>query len=113
VAVTKINPRLTPRPAPVRTIEVVLDGDHAGWCAQMRTSGLKYGVLMDIAGEDEAVRLAALGSIFIEWNWVNEDGDPLPQPRDGGMREADSDAIKAALIAWQDQLGKQSALPKA
>ena len=111
MAVHKINPRLAPKPAPVRTIEVALDGDYAGWVATMRTNH-KYGTLMDLSGGDQATQLAAMAAIFIAWNWVDEDGNELPQPPEG-LREADSEAVAAAMQKWADAQQKAAELPKA
>jgi hypothetical protein len=112
VAVSRISPRTTPKPAPVRTVEIRLNGDYSGWIATMRAN-LKYGLMMDLTGDDEAAQLAALGSLFRSWNWVDEDGEPLPQPQDGGLREADADAIKEALRLWFAEVNEAASLPKA
>jgi hypothetical protein len=112
VAVTKINPRLTPKPAPVRTIEIVLDGDYAGWWARMRTNQ-KFGTLIALTSDDTHDQLVAMTSIFVEWNWPDDDGEPLPPPGEGGMEMADAEAVKAALAAWSDGQDKAAALPKA
>jgi hypothetical protein len=112
VAVTKINPRMTPKPAPVRTIEVVLDGDYAGWWARMRTNQ-KFGTLIALTSDDTHEQLSAMRGIFVEWNWPDENGQPLPQPGAGGIEEADAEAVKAALSAWGVEQERAAALPKA
>lgn len=112
MTVHKINPRLSPKPAPVRTIEVVLDGDYAGWWARMRTNQ-KFGTLIALTSDDTHEQLRAMRDIFVEWNWVDEAGEPLPQPKDGGVEKADGDAVKAALGEWSKEQERASALPKA
>ncbi len=108
---TKIT-RMTPRPAPVRTIEIVLDGDYTGWWARMRTNQ-KFGTLIALTSDDTHDQLVAMKSIFVEWNWPDEAGEALPQPADGGIELADAEAVKAALTAWGADQSKAAELPKA
>jgi hypothetical protein len=111
VAVTKFA-RMTPRPAPVRTIEIVLDGDYAGWWARCRTNHT-FGVTRAMTGDDEEKRIAALAQTILEWNWVDEHGNPIPQPVDGGLDACDAEALGLLLTKWQAMIAEDAALPKA
>lgn len=111
MTVHKINPRLTPKPAPVRTVEVALDGDYAGWVATMRTNHT-YGTLMDLSAGNQATQMAAMAFVFVAWNWVDEHGAPIPQPPDG-LRNADSDAVAQAMEKWAEAQQRAADLPKA
>jgi hypothetical protein len=112
LAISKAITHMRPKPPPVRTIEVMLDGDYAGWWARMRTNQ-KFGTLIALTSDDTHDQLVAMKSIFVEWNWPDEAGEPLPQPADGGIELADADAVKAALTVWGSDQEKAAALPKA
>jgi hypothetical protein len=45
-----------------------------------RPSWLDIRQASDQEGEDRSTALEALKALLIEWNWVDDDGEPLPLP---------------------------------
>lgn len=65
------------RRMPVRTATVVFDGDYAGWEATIRTN-IPVRVLEDMrSGEVDRIQ-AAVAGIVQSWNFVDEQGEPIP-----------------------------------
>jgi hypothetical protein len=67
-----------------------------------------FGAVNDLTSDDAAVQASAIAALFIEWNWVDADGAPLPQPPDG-VRLADTGAVAAALTAWRAAVDRRQA----
>jgi hypothetical protein len=82
-----------PRRMPVRTRVVELEGDYAGWRATVRTNA-PFANFLKLASlgntDDGAAVLSGLAEIYgllprlvLDWNFVDEDGEPLPCNREG------------------------------
>jgi hypothetical protein len=112
LAIVKPRLAIAPRAAPVRTAEVVLDGDYEGWRAVVRTNH-RFGVLLDMESGDTERVVAALAKIVLEWNFVDEEGEPLPQPADGGIGQCDADALKRLMEQVGALFQAGGAVPKA
>ena len=66
----------------IRLATIELSGDYEGWHATMRVNP-PVRVWEDFAsGEDERFS-NALMSLVSEWNFVDDEGQPLPLPKDG------------------------------
>ena len=66
----------------IRTVEIALDGDYDGWTATLRANP-PMRILEELrSGETDRYR-AGLAEVILEWNFVDDDGVPLPLPRDG------------------------------
>jgi hypothetical protein len=56
--------------------------------------------------------LLALGELIVDWNFVNEDGEPLPPAADGGLEGCPTELVQqlvegyVALISERTQVGK-------
>ncbi len=81
-----------PRRMPIKTRVVELDGDYAGWRATVRTNApfANFLRLSQLSGEDNAATVKALGEVYAMlpklvhgWNFVDEDGEPLPCNAEG------------------------------
>jgi hypothetical protein len=67
---------------PIRTAEIALDeiGYH-GWHATVRLNP-RSSVYDQLVSFEDGQWWPALGQIVREWNFVNEQGEPLPLPRE-------------------------------
>jgi hypothetical protein len=113
-------PSLTKRRMPVRTKRVDLDGDYEGWWAEVRTNA-PFGVFLNmmemLSGGDDTDNvkvaramgelIASLPTLVRNWNFVDEEGDPLPCDING-MRRIPQDLLLVLLTAMQ----KDETVPK-
>lgn len=114
------------RPTPplrqiVRTKRVELTGDYAGWHATVRTNA-PVGLFLNITqlnDRDEGANgltvlaglIAILPSLVIAWNFVDEDGLPLPCTR-AGMERLPTDLFMALVNAFTETTGSEGVVPK-
>lgn len=84
--------RPEPRRMPIKTRTVELDGDYAGWSATVRTNApfSNFLQLSQLSGDDGQAALKALAEIYsllpkliFGWNFVDEEGEPLPCNAEG------------------------------
>lgn len=77
----------TGRRLPIKTRLVELDGEYAGWTATVRTNApfsnfLKLAALGESDGREVLTALgelyALLPKLVFSWNFVDEEGQPLP-----------------------------------
>jgi hypothetical protein len=66
----------------VRTAVIELGGDYEGWQATMRVNPT-LAVWEDFSSGDEGRLAEALKVLVVEWNVPDDDGNPLPLPKDG------------------------------
>ena len=68
---------------PVKTAEIILTGDYAGFVFTVRKN-FKSKMLDTIAdaGKDFPAARAAIGGIIVSWNFADEDGKPYAVPVD-------------------------------
>jgi len=80
------------RRMPIKTATVDLGGEYAGWTATVRTNApfSNFLALTRLNADDGQAALRALGEIYdllpalvLAWNFVDEDGRPLPCDREG------------------------------
>jgi hypothetical protein len=81
-----------PRRMPIKTRTVELTGDYAGWSATVRTNApfSNFLQLSQLTGDDGQAALKALAEIYrllpkliFAWNFVDEEGTPLPCNAEG------------------------------
>ena len=99
------------RRAPVKRATVVLAGDYPGWTCQMRTNP-RFSALNDLQSGDFDRVGHALASLCIEWDFVDEDGQPLRQPANGGISDLTSDLMAELMARYVEHLTAAAALPK-
>jgi hypothetical protein len=84
------------RQLPVKTATVELTGEYEGWHFLARTNPV-IGVFGDIASGDFERIIRGLSLIIREWNFVDEAGEPMPEPSLEAMRNLTIDlAIEVA-----------------
>lgn len=111
------RPQPTPlRRMPVKTRRVDLDGEYAGWWAVLRTNA-PFGLYLALtelqaAGDDGARAFARLAellpTLITAWNFVDEEGAPIPCDA-AGLRRIPTDL----LMALVGKLGEGETVPKA
>lgn len=70
------------RKMPVRSRRVELDGDFEGWWFEVRVNA-PLGVLDDLSTGRYGLVIQALKRIVLDWNFVDEGGEPLGPGEDG------------------------------
>lgn len=109
-----------PRRLPVRSKRVVLAGEYDGWEATVRTNA-PLGLFLKLAQlgqtDDSNATMAALSelvnvlpSLVLDWNFVDEDGQPLPCTR-AGIERLPTDLLMALVGALSSATG-DTAVPK-
>lgn len=74
------------RKMPIRTREITLNGDWAGWIFTGRTNPT-MSTLDDLISGNYGRIIDALDKLVFSWNFVDEEGQPLPdltEARKGG-----------------------------
>jgi len=68
---------------PINTVDISLDEiGYPGWVVTMRTNP-RASVYDDLLAVDDMERWwRAFGQLVLEWNFADEDGEPIPLPRD-------------------------------
>ena len=66
----------------VRTARLELGGDYEGWFATLRVNP-PLSIWDDFSSGDAARYDSALAALVIDWNFVDDQGEPLPLPKDG------------------------------
>ena len=100
------------RRAPVKEATLTLKGDYAGWTCRVRTNP-RFGVFDDLSSGDFPRIGAALAHICREWDFVDEDGEPLRQPSDGGVADLTSDLMAELMARFVEHVNAAADLPKA
>jgi len=90
-----------PTRAKARLIKVMtpIQGDDA----YIVVKSPKWGQLVDLDSgaqkKDWNILGRVLASLVVEWNWVDEDGSPLPLPSNGGLGALSVDEVTALSAA--------------
>lgn len=96
---------------PVRTAVLALDGDYEGWSATVRTN--PRSIVLDEFGSEDFMRIRkALAQIVLTWNFVDEDGEPLPAPDAGGVDACPPDLIGVLIQAYTQHVQALAGVPK-
>jgi len=97
----------------VRTVEIKLDDDYEGWSATMRVNP-PMRVMDELRSGDIPRYRAALAEVIFAWNFVDDDGRPLPLPKDGIEWDALPFDLEARLIReYGRAIEARSSIPKA
>lgn len=96
---------------PVRTRVATLDGDYAGWNATLRTNPPMRVLTEFSSGQFDRI-LSALREVVIDWDFVDEEGQPLPAPADGGLEACPLDLMQGLVRAFNAALVPEADVPK-
>ena len=86
------------RKAVVKSRKVELSGDWEGWWFITRTNPPMQ-VIADLLSGNLDRMMEACKGIVLEWNFVDENGDPLPSPKEGGIYKVPTDLFQAVSAA--------------
>jgi len=68
----------------------------------------------DFLSQDQELFWKAFSDIVRDWNFLNEDGEPLALPRDGlGPRELPIDILNTLVLRYVEAMAESAAIPKA
>lgn len=82
----------------IKTREIVLSGDWEGWRFTVRTNP-PMGTVADLLSGNVDRMMEAAGKVVTAWDFVDENGDPLPQPGEGGILKLPTDLFQAVAGA--------------
>lgn len=108
VETTEATEDVTVEPArkmPIKVRTIHLHGEYEGWWFEARTNP-KLSAFSDVASGDFDRMVGGLSKIIRRWNFVDEEGLPLPQPNDGGTGDLSLDLLNFVSSAYVEELGK-------
>src|SRR5215831_8511575 len=89
------------------------DIGYSGWSAEMRLN-VRARVYDDFLSQEQDKFWTAFGLIVQAWNFVDEDGEPLPLPKDGlGPRDLPIDILNTLVLRYVEAMADSAAVPKA
>jgi len=99
---------------PIHFVSIRLDEiGYDGWYAEMRLN-IRARTYDDFLNPDRDVFWAALSQIVLKWNFLNEDGTPMPLPKDGlGPRDLPIDVLNTLVLRYVEAMSDSAAIPKA
>lgn len=107
------NRKATGRPMPIKTTRLEFDDDgYPEWYAVVRTN-VRGAVMDDYRSGDQDRWWAAIGQIVQEWNFCDEDGQPIAPPRQGTQsKELPEDLLSALLRKFREAFEELARPPK-
>lgn len=104
-----------PMRMPVKTQEIALDGDWAGWRFTVQRNA-PLDVLLRLEelksdASDLGALIAVLPAIIIRWNFVDTQGEPLPLTT-AGLRQLPLELFQAVMEAFGALINAQVTVPK-
>lgn len=101
-------------PMPIKSVTVDCDAaGYPGWHARLRTN-IPARVFDDFASMDEERFWRSLATIVIDWNFADEDGQPLPTPSDGlEWRDLPFDLAAHLVRSYSESFAALTQVPKA
>ena len=97
---------MSQRKMPVKTREIVLTDEWDGWKFTARTNP-PLGVFFEITSGDLQRIVGGIATVLVSWNFVDEDGQPLPAPDyDVIAKYVTSDLLTAVANAWTEEMAK-------
>lgn len=98
---------------PIRTAVITFDDiGYPGWQAELRLN-VRARTYDDFLSQDREAFWTAFSSIVRDWNFHDEDGDPLPLPRDGlGPRDLPIDILNTLVLRYVEAMADSAAVPK-
>jgi hypothetical protein len=99
---------------PIHSADIALDDiGYEGWTVKMRLN-VRARVYDDLLSQERELFWAALSSVVLDWNLLDEDGQPLPLPRDGlGPRDLPIDILNTLVLRYVEAMADSAAIPKA
>src|SRR5262249_44747875 len=99
---------------PIHFVTVSLDDiGYVGWYVSMRLN-IRARTYDDFLSQEEGKFWTAFGLIVIEWNLLDEEGKPLPLPKDGlGPRDLPTDILNSLMLRYVEAMTDSAAVPKA
>jgi hypothetical protein len=76
------------------TVKISLEGDYAGWTAELRKQ-VSARILLELESGDSARALAAFSKLVVSHNFKDLDGNPCADVLDAPM-----DALTQTLELW-------------
>lgn len=88
---------------PIKTAKLSLSGDYEGWECTVRTNPplRVFRMLQSDLAEDV---IAALAVIILDWNFVDEEGNPLPPPDEAGVEALPLDLVDQIGRAYTEEI---------
>ena len=101
-----------PRRMPIKVVEIDLAEDgYPDFHAKARTNiPIRIGDAFR-SGDEEQGRAAVL-TIFPEWDFVDEEGEPIPHTAEG-IAALSQDLLKAMMQRWTEAIQQAASIPKA
>ncbi len=100
-----------PRRLPVRTAVVRLSGNYDGFIATMRLNPRRSVVDQLQSGDIQRVS-EAVNDLVLDWNYVDEAGDPIPQTV-AGIYDLPDDLLADTIAGYFAAMAEATAVPKA
>lgn len=99
---------------PIKVAEIGLDEiGYAGWHASMRLN-VRARTYDAFLSQDRDEFWSAFSEIAVGWNLRDEDGQPLPLPREGlGPRDLPIDILNTLVLRYIEAMADSAAVPKA
>jgi hypothetical protein len=99
---------------PIKTACVTFDDiGYAGWQAELRLN-VRARTYDAFLSQDRDEFWSAFTEIVCGWNFLSEDGEPLPLPRDGlGPRDLPIDLLNTLVLRYVEAMADSAAIPKA
>jgi hypothetical protein len=99
---------------PIHSVVIHLDEiGYDGWQAQLRLN-VRARTYDDFLSQEREQFWAAFSETVISWNFLSEDGEPLPLPKDGlGARELPIDVLNTLVLRYVEAMADSAAIPKA
>lgn len=99
---------------PIRSATITFDEiGYPGWWAELRLN-VRARTYDDFLSQDKDLFWQAFSSIVVAWNFLDEDGEPLPLPKDGlGPRDLPIDILNTLVLRYVEAMADSAAVPKA
>jgi hypothetical protein len=99
---------------PIKTATIDLEEiDYPGWHVEMRLN-VRARTYDAFLSQDPDQFWEAFSEIVMGWNLLDEDGQPLPLPRDGlGPRDLPIDILNTLVLRYVEAMADSAAVPKA
>jgi len=94
----------TKRKMPVKLSDVLkLDGEYKGWEFKARLNP-PLSIFEDIGSGRFDRIITGLSKVVVWWNFVDEEGEPLLSPNEGGCRQISTDLAGEVVRVYTERL---------